>query len=267
MRHLPLIDSATLLSLTLLSAGPCLAADPDSVRLEELRTRYQERLRELGPTPRERLAQVAVEPKVRAELRERIEDFAYIQQQGGTRLIRWKRRDAVIERYGVKAAPFLCEVLGSKRYWSARISAQALGTLAQRAPKQVRWLAMHDDAPSQLIARFNAGPDYELVGLHLDLDAALRALTGLDPLAEELELSQRASEERARREGARAQALWRAAYAQHREAWLKRERQRARERRELERKLDLVERGVDPERADEPARGRPQPADPARLER
>lgn len=228
------------------------AADPNQpAGLEELKKRTTERLRELGPTPEQRLAKVAVTPKRRAEIRERIDDFAYIQQQGGTRLIRWKRRDAVIARYGVKAVPFLTEVLGAKRYWTARTSAQALGTLAQQQPEEVRWLAMRDDAPSDLIAFFNRGPEYELVGLHRDLDAALRALTGLDPLAEELELSERASEEQARREGKRAQALWRAAYAKHRKAWLKQERERARERRELERRLDLIERGVHPDRPEE----------------
>ena len=250
---------ALLLALLSLLAAPAHSApadDPSPADLEQLRERYSKRLEELGPTPQERLAKVAVDAKQRAEIRERIENFAYIQLQGGTRMIRWKRRDEVVKTYGVKAVPFLCEVLGSKRYWSARTAAQALRALAKQEPKQTRWLAMRDDAPSALIAAFNSGPAYELVGYHLNLDAALRALTGLDPLADELKLSKQASEEEARAEGKRARALWQKAYAKHRRAWLEEEQKRARERRELERKLDLIERGVDPERrADEERSG------------
>ena len=145
-------------------------------------------------------------------------------------------------RNGQTETLFLCEVLGSKRYWSARTAAQALTALAGQEPKQVRWLAMRDDAPSALIAAFNSGPAYELVGYHLNLDAALRALTGLNPLADELKLSKQASEEEARAEGKRARALWQKAYAKHRQAWLDEEQKRARERRELERKLDDARR-------------------------
>lgn len=141
----------------------------------------QRRLRELGPSPKERLERIALKKDERARLLKDIHDLAYVQQQGSAELIRRNRRDRLIDRWGIKATPYLIEALPKDRYWSARVSAQALGILAMGTDgDEVRWIAFHMDAPHKLIDMFGRGPDYEQPGLKKDLDRTLSVLSGKD---------------------------------------------------------------------------------------
>ena len=211
-----------------------------------------ERLERLGPTPEERLAEISVPPAVQAEIRAEIHAFSYRQRQGSAALIRRVRRDRLISEHGVRAVPYLIEVLSSDRYWSARVAAQALGILARgEQASQVRWLAHHYEAPLDLITSFGQGPEHELAGLHRDLHEALEGLLGAAP-SPAPQLSAQAPVRQLKREGERAQAAWLEVWVREHARWLEEERARARERRELQRQLDLLRGGVDPASREEP---------------
>ena len=160
----------------LTSASP---DDPPAKNDQQRLAEIQRRLRELGPSPKERMARIALKKDERAKLLKDIHDLAYVQQQGSAELIRRNRRDRLIERWGIKATLYLIQELPKGRYWSARVSAQALGILALGTDgAEVRWIAFREDAPHKLIDMFGRGPDYERPGLKQDLDRTLSALSG-----------------------------------------------------------------------------------------
>jgi hypothetical protein len=216
-------------------------------KLSVIRDRCRRELAALGPSPAERLRAIHVEPKQAAEIRAAVQDLSYTRRRGSAHLMRRNRRDRLIEANGILAVRYLCEVLGSDRYWSARVAAQALGILSSPAKSEdVRWLAFQFEAPKDLIAMFGSGPRSELRELHMELNATLGALID-EKLAERLDkvLSDE-SDSRAPATGKEAQAAWREAWSAARLRWRARESQRAKDRRELERKLDMLRRGLDP---------------------
>lgn len=205
-----------LTALALLALGPALRA--------------QDRPR--GPTPRERLEAIAVPPEVAKEIRAEVHALSYHQRQGSAALIRRVRRDRLISEHGITAVPFLCEVLNSDRYWTARVAAQALAILARgEHAREVRWLAHYYGAPRALIAQFGRGPRHELAGLHLDLNAALLALLGEGPTPP-LDLSHQADVRQLEAEGRAAQARWSDVWRRVHARWRAREEEQARARGE-----------------------------------
>jgi hypothetical protein len=225
---------------------------PEQVRvLTVVRDRCLEELAALGAGPDERLAEVRVDADDAAAIRKAVHDLSYVQRQGSAHLIRKNRRDRLVAAYGVKGVPFLSEALAGDRYWSARGAAQALRQLLE-GPNgaAARWLMFHFQTPAALIAMFSTGPDNEVLGLNIELNATLGAL--LDPklakrLDAELELSQPTSVEASLRQGKEAQAAWSKAWSGQYQDWQAAERDRENDRRELERKLTLLRQGVNPE--------------------
>lgn len=214
--------------------GLALASEaPDAAALET-------ELAQLGPTPAERRAAVEPSPEQEEAMRKRIARWIQRGPAGDAALRREKRRDELLERYGLRAYPLLRAGLDSKAYWIRRTSAQALAILLAQHGDQVRWLLYADDAPTALIDEIGTGPRPERIGYREELDALLEAITERDAIED----SERKwwTQEAMDRRDALCQRKWRELWKKERQRWSKVQRRVARERAQLEAELERGER-------------------------
>lgn len=209
----------------LLGGGLSLAAAQQD-DLEALRAR----LAGLGPTPEERLRAIDLTVEEREEVRLEVAGFRYRQRQGSADLIRRNRRDQLLAQWGERAIPQLVHTVQTKdAYWPMRVSAQALGILAERG-EDARWLLYYHDAPGALIGCFDVGTDPEP-----DQDEPLEQQTGF---LRELNQALTAISGGVAREGRGAWADW---WTEEKRRFEDEQERVASERADLERRLEELE--------------------------
>jgi hypothetical protein len=199
------------------------ATEPDGFRTQGEDQDLRAELFELGPSPEERLENIAVDAAEEAEIKRKILAFRYIARGKASQATRTNRRNILIEEHGVKAVPFLIQNgLGDAAYWRQRVSAQALEILCGDPSEgaDARWLCYHFNAPEKAIAMFGTGPKTESVALAKDVNGALSAITGM---------------------GHETDVAWRSAWNKEHDRWKKEELRRNQRRGALRQELGISE--------------------------
>ena len=168
-------------------------------------------------------------------MRKRMARWIQRGQAGDAALRREQRRDEFLKRYGMSAYPLLREGLDSKAYWIRRTSAQSLGILLERHPRQLRWLLYADDAVSALIDEIGTGPRPERIGYREELDGLLEAITEQDAIED----SDREwwTQDAMDRRDTFCRRKWRELWRKERKRWQQEQHRIARERERLEARL------------------------------
>lgn len=214
-------------------------------KIEELtpiRDEVLKQLAEIGPTAEERLKAVVTSAEERARIQELIVRFDWQRRQGSANAQRNQARDHVAE-FGVKAIPQLVESLKSEAQWTKRISAQALGLIAKTGkPEDTRWLMYHHEVLAGLVTLLDHQGEVDSPFVRADANAALEAVTGRagNWPAEAKEPLRSGDENRARE-------VWGTWTKAEKARWTQAEADKEKLRGELQKKVDLLKQGKNPD--------------------